>query len=299
MKSKFINLILLLVLLIIPSVAKADPITSLNGFYPPKGKWLLRQLNRWEESATGSSKLGVLATVTILSYSPTDRIKLISLFGWASTETRFTDPNTGAEGQIDGAGLIDTRVYFGYDILRVNQKKSQHAVTAFLGLWLPTGEIRQSNSLQPGLETQIPFNQRVSPSYALAYRYTNLDYQFDTYMELTHFVQDDSGLALGNRLVYQASLSRRIFPWTLSDSLPKNRLDFILEMSGLWTGDSEFKGIDLENTATNKLMVGPGLIYTRNNLVLETLFQLPLTSNTPDFVPENDLSLTAALRLYL
>lgn len=138
----------------------------------------------------------------------------------------------------------------------------------------------------------------LSQVYGLSYRYTNLDYQFDTAIIHDHFTANDQGVARGNALLYQFSLSRRIIPWDLPEFTPEHRLDLILDFFGVWQGDREVKGDDVPNTATHFLLLGTGLQYFYSNIVLEGMVSLPLLANFPTGQAEPDITLIGGLRLY-
>ncbi len=275
-----------------PEYAYAAPVTFNSGLPVSQGHWVGREQVIYGEAGLNGDNIREIRSVTVLGYGVTPDL---AFFGILPVIIRDIDLASGDERHATGIG--DTQAFARYTAYKKDFSGGTFRVAPFLGLELPTGKNRKSDSmgllppgLQPGSGSWDVFGGAVAS-------WATLDWNMDGQVSWQANTRAD-GVNGGDMFEVDLAIYKRLLPAELS-----------ADTSGFLLGGLEFNyqdegrtgigGVIDPNSGGQRLYVTPGLQYASRLWVLEAAVQIPVTQSLNGTNYRRDFAFRLGLRLNL
>ncbi len=286
----------LLVLVLLPLIAGAAPITFSTALPVAKGEGIFRvQLRHLTASDSGSlnRELDVWAAPVVGAYGLTGRWALFAAVPYLDKELEV---DTALDRRTRGvSGLGDAVLLARYTLLQQDRPGRTFRVAPFFGVESPTGTDDESDALgrlpqplQLGSGSWDPLTGVVSTWQSLERQVdAALSYKLNTTANDFEF---------GDIARFDLSWQHRVWPRQLGPGVPAFVYG-VLEGNLVWQDRNEIAGVEDPDSGGTVLYLTPGVQWVTKRTVLESAVQIPLIENLHGNALANDYVVILSFRV--
>lgn len=275
-----------------PEFAFAAPVTFNTALPVSQDHWVGREQVIYGEANRSGDEIREARSLTVLGYGVTPDLAVFSVLPVIS---RDLDLATG--GERNAVGIGDVKAFARYTAYQKDLSGGTFRIAPFLGLELPTGDNRKSDSmgrLPPGL-------QLGSGSWdvfgGVVASWATLDWNIDGQVGWQANTRAD-GVNGGDMFEADLAIYKRLLPTELSAETSGFLLGG-LELNYKDEGRTSIGGIANPNSGGERLYVTPGLQYASKLWMAEAAVQIPVTQSLNGTNFRQDFVLRLGLRFNL
>jgi hypothetical protein len=275
-KKTLKHILILVIVLYGSNDALSAPITFNTALPVAKGEAVARAQARYlrasDDPTSQDRELTVWSLPLVLAYGVTGKLSVFGIIPVIDKELSIK--TTSGRITRGGSGIGDITLFGRYTIWKMDMPGQTMRVAPFMGIKLPTGKDRETDSLGRLPQPLQVGSGSWDPLGGVVFTWQTLNWQIDASLSYRHNTEAND-YRFGDTGKLDLSYQYRILPRKLGRGLPAF-VYAVLESNLVVTGKDKKMGSYDENTGGFSLFLTPGIQYVTQRTVFETAVQIPV-----------------------